>query len=371
MAATGCSDDQLPGETTLGPSGEPSVLELGQRLIPDNLNIDLVTLSSVERDLVFKGSYLVNGVGSCSGCHNSEAGYLAGGRECNASFLPPAAGGHTSVFVRNLTPDPETGLKLTESEFITAMKTGKDFHDSGDDGNQRMLFMPVQPYRFLLDDDLKAIYAFLRSIPPVRNEFRMEFVPPFPFPPYTAPAISQPGTDGDGVERGLQIPRFFSSGPEADAFVLHFENYIGSLSSELRARVGRGSYLVNAMADCGSCHTDGVPDGNPDNGLLPGTIEVNAATYLGGGVNFAGRFRLPFDVFSRNLTPHPDTGLELTEEQFIQTLRFGADFRRPTGSLRISPHFPAQFRLTLEDARAIYAFLKSIPPVENEIQIVP
>jgi len=142
------------------------------------------------------------------------------------------------------------------------------------------------------------------------------------------------------------------------------------LTPAQQAQVGRGSYVVNAIAACSACHTDGAGMGMFDGGFLPGTIDVNTATYLAGGVDIgtvAGRGRL----LSRNLTPDPGTGLVLTEEQFIQTLQFGADFRRPGGSLRIVPHFPEEFHLTLDDLKGIYAYLRVIPPVVKAIDIVP
>ena len=53
-------------------------------------------------------------------------------------------------------------------------------------------------------------------------------------------------------------------------------------------------------------------------------------------------------------------------------MRFGADFRRPQGTtLRVEPHFPAGFRLTLDDLKAIYAYLRAIPAVVNPIDIGP
>jgi len=192
---------------------------------------------------------------------------------------------------------------------------------------------------------------------------RVEYVPPFPFPPI--PLLGLDASDADGVERGLQIPRLFSSGEQADAFVDQFEANVGALSAAERVQIGRGSYLVNAVGDCSTCHTDGIPDGAFDSGLLPETFDVNTTTYLGGGVDLGVLFLLPFQVLSRNLTPHPDTGLELSEDEFIQTLRFGADFRRPGASLRTVPHFPAEFRMTRDDLAAIYTYLRHIPAVDG------
>ena len=364
---TACSDDIIEEGLLIGPVGEPDRAALGLRLVPDDVDLDLTDLSQEEVEVVAKGSYLVNGAAGCFGCHSSEAGYLAGGNEFQLPFLPADIEGRTSVIARNLTPDPDTGMELTEEEFIEAMRTAKDFHDSDDENPQRMIIMPAQVFRFMLEDDLRAIYAYLQRIPPIHNEVREEYVPPFPFPPIPLQGLD--ASDADGVQRGLQIPRLFSSGEQADAFVDQFEANVAALSAAEQARVGRGSYLVNAVADCSNCHTDGIPDGAFDSGLLPETFDVNTTTYLGGGVDLGVFFLLPFQVLSRNLTPHSDTGLELSEDEFIQTLRFGADFRRPGASLRTVPHFPAEFRMTRDDLAAIYTYLRHIPAVDNDVAI--
>jgi mono/diheme cytochrome c family protein len=69
-------------------------------------------------------------------------------------------------FTRNLTPDPETGIgKWTEQNFIDSIRNGKIM------GKGRPLLppMPWDMYRNLTDDDLKAVYAYLKTIPPVKN----------------------------------------------------------------------------------------------------------------------------------------------------------------------------------------------------------
>lgn len=369
LCLLGCSDtiiNSIPTE----PTGEPSATELGMRLMPPSITLDITGLSQAEIDQVSLGSYLVNGAAGCIGCHNSPAGeHLAGGNEFNVAFLPPDAQGNTTVFARNLTPDPDTGLKLTEAQFIESMKTGKDFHDSANGQGTRMVFMPAQVYRFMLEKDLKAIYAYLKRIPPVRNEIRLSYVPPFPFPPIPTPPLSDESNDPKGVERGLSLINSFSSGSDAEEFANQFHTAVNALSAAERAKVGRGSYLANTLSDCSNCHTDGTPDGNYDGGLYPGTFDVNTTTYLAGGVNIGPLFGLPFELYSSNLTPHAETGLQLTEEQFIQTMRFGADFRRPGGSLRISPHFPTEYRMPIEDYQALYAFLKIIPAIQNEVTV--
>jgi cytochrome c553 len=79
-------------------------------------------------------------------------------------------------FAANITPDPDTGLKSSawsEDAFLKAMKTGKHIGT----GRDILPPMPWQMYSKLSDDDLKAIWAYLQSIPPVKNEV------PDPIPP--------------------------------------------------------------------------------------------------------------------------------------------------------------------------------------------
>ena len=69
-------------------------------------------------------------------------------------------------FTANLTPDPLTGLgNWTEDMFIKAIREGKHM------GTSRPILppMPWQVFRNYNDDDLKAIFAYLKSIPPVTN----------------------------------------------------------------------------------------------------------------------------------------------------------------------------------------------------------
>lgn len=364
-----CSDDPLQESMVLGPSGEPSVEELGLRLVPEGVELNTEGLSSEQIALVPRGAYIVNGSGGCIGCHSSEAGHLAGGDEFPSFFGPDAAGSAT-VVARNLTPHPEHGMLLTEEQFIEAMRTGKDFHDSERSTSgldERMLFMTTAAYRFLTDEDLRAMYAYLRAVPAVDHEVRREYVPPIPaFPPVPAPPLPA----ASASERGLLVTQLLAGGEDGERFAEQFAANIADFSESERGQVGRGSYLVNVVAICGTCHTDGTPDGFYDAGLLPQSFDVNMQTYLAGGVDI-GVFSGQMGLYSRNLTPHPDTGLETDKEEFVQVMRFGADFRRSGASLRVTPHFPAEFRMTLEDVEAIYSYLRAIPAIDNDVEITP
>ncbi|NIO11721.1 MAG: diheme cytochrome c-553 [Deltaproteobacteria bacterium] len=79
-------------------------------------------------------------------------------------------------FAANLTPDKETGIaEWDEATFIQALRTGK--HQGQPNGRA---ILPPMPWPFIgqaTDEDLKAIWAYLRSILPVKNQV------PFPVPP--------------------------------------------------------------------------------------------------------------------------------------------------------------------------------------------
>jgi mono/diheme cytochrome c family protein len=118
-------------------------------------------------------------------------------------------------------------------------------------------------------------------------------------------------------------------------------------------QVERGKYLV-MVAGCSDCHTPGGLTGTPD-----------ATRYLGGSdVGFA----IPGEgVFvGRNLTPDKATGLgNWTAQQIVEVLTTGV---RPDGRI-LSPAMPWETfsHLTRSDALAIVAYLKSLPPVKNEV----
>jgi mono/diheme cytochrome c family protein len=78
-------------------------------------------------------------------------------------------------FTANLTPDPETGLgKWSEKMFMDAIRTGK--HQGI--GRPILPPMPWPMYRHATDEDLKALFAYLRSIPAIKNRVAQPVEPP-------------------------------------------------------------------------------------------------------------------------------------------------------------------------------------------------
>jgi cytochrome c553 len=138
---------------------------------------------------VERGRYLVM-ISACHDCHSPkvdaqmtpDASRLLSGRpqtttppvqataEIRASLdLTAWAGPWGNSYAANLTPDTETGLggRYTEQLFIRALRTGQK-----PEGEQLAPPMPWTVYRNMTDEDLKAIYAYLRTLKPVRNAVR-------------------------------------------------------------------------------------------------------------------------------------------------------------------------------------------------------
>jgi cytochrome c553 len=160
---------------------------------------------------VARGAYLVT-AGSCDDCHTPKkwvAGRpdpvpldgkrLAGHLEDEMLAPPPAlnqswvaagsqdftawAGPWGISYAMNLTPDENTGIgSWSEATFVQAMKTGKHM------GVSRPILppMPWPAMSQLTEQDLKAIYTFLRTLPAVHNRI------PDPAPPPGAPAAAAP-----------------------------------------------------------------------------------------------------------------------------------------------------------------------------------
>ena len=84
------------------------------------------------------------------------------GAATNTAFAGPRG----VSFTANLTPDVETGLgRWTADTFIAALRTGRH------EGKGRPILppMPYKMIRTLTDEDLRSIFAYLQSLPPIRN----------------------------------------------------------------------------------------------------------------------------------------------------------------------------------------------------------
>jgi mono/diheme cytochrome c family protein len=120
-----------------------------------------------------------------------------------------------------------------------------------------------------------------------------------------------------------------------------------------REQVQRGKYLVT-LGLCTDCHTPGYFFGKPDLARFLGGSEV------GFHIPDLGVFHGP------NLTPDKDTGIgHWSADDIVRAIQTGT---RPDGRI-LAPIMPwhAFAELTKQDAQAIAAFLKSLPPVSNKV----
>ncbi len=143
-------------------------------------------------DRIARGKYLVSIMG-CNDCHtplkmgasgpepdmtrmlsgHPEQFRMPAARSTNGPWLWQGAATNTAfagpwrvTYAANLTPDTNTGLGIwTEDIFIKAIRTGKHFGVS----REIQPPMPWPAYRNATDEDLKSVYAYLRSVPPVKN----------------------------------------------------------------------------------------------------------------------------------------------------------------------------------------------------------
>lgn len=119
------------------------------------------------------------------------------------------------------------------------------------------------------------------------------------------------------------------------------------------SQVARGKYLVT-IGSCNDCHTAGYFFGKPDMAHALGGSDVGFA------IPGLGVFVAP------NLTPDKETGLgKWTTQQIVTALTTG---KLPDGRM-LAPIMPyeAFSHLTKADARAIVAYLKSLPPVNHKV----
>jgi len=286
---------------------------------------------------VARGEYLVNVVSVCTDCHTPRKAdgspdfdkFLAG-VECfiDADPTDDEVGCLSS---RNLTNDV-TGLKNRSDEEI------KDMFLTGvrPDGEVLHPIMPYWSYGNMTEDDADAIVAFLRTVPGVEHE-----LPPnqAPFLPPDEPAVR---VDLD------EVPA-----PPSDS--ARYESAM------------RGRYLAAQAGVCLECHTPETE---------PGTPEPRDLSLAFSGGNMFSRDALglppnfPEEIYTRNLTSH-STGLaDWTREDIVRLLKEGLT---PTDKPACPPMpagpMGAFGRLTDDDALDIATYLKTLPPIANDLPI--
>jgi hypothetical protein len=140
--------------------------------------------------------------------------------------------------------------------------------------------------------------------------------------------------------------------------------------------VGLGSYLVNSATGCNECHTNPpfAPGGNPYFGQPK---KINAANFMGGGVNF-GPLSNPPGLVSPNTSPDANgmpAGHSFPEFMAIMQdglhHHHGSDSGHHDASKEQLMPWPVYRHMTELDIRAIYEYLKAIPHAEPGVAPPP
>jgi len=265
-----------------------------------------------------RGKYIFGATGGC-GCHTEPKGPAnAGGRKYDGPF--------GTVYSSNITPDPKTGIGgWTDAQIITAIRLGRR-----PNGERILPVHPFTSFNGMAEEDLQALVAFLRSVPPVSRA-----TPP----------------------KKITMPMFESV--FLPAWLMTFAAKETPPPAAPTSGAARGEYLVRAVGHCGECHT-------PRSAM---TMAVDNSRFLAGNPKKTG----PEGQATANLTPDKGTGLgDWTEEQIVTFLGTG---NRPDGDVAgglmgevIQGTLAGYKDMTKADLQAIARFLKSIPAVKNKIE---
>ncbi|HET6892415.1 MAG TPA: cytochrome c [Pyrinomonadaceae bacterium] len=261
-----------------------------------------------------RGRYIVEGPAHCFQCHSEVDWEKPGaqpkrGKKGAGTIFPEEA--LPWLVAPNITPDLETGAGTwTDEQFARAIREG-----IGHDGRRLFPMMPYMNFKNMSDEDLASVVAYVRSIEPVRNVVPKTMLPEIVkagLPPHQPITASVPAPD--------------MSNP-----------------------IERGKYLVT-LANCASCHTPMDQQGQPITHLA-----------FAGGMFFKGPWG---EVTSANITPDASGISYYDEELFVRTLRTGHVGARKLNSIMPWGYFR---NMTDEDLKAIFAYLRTLPPVQHRI----
>src|SRR5262245_49007594 len=227
-----------------------------------------IRASAPTPELVSRGAYLVNEVSSCGFCHTPRVGSTWRGAERDDAFL---AGGSVfdvadmgfRIVAPNITQDRETGIgSWTDDEIVRAIREGV-----GLDGRRLMPPMPFASFRFMSDDDARAIVAFLRTVPPVKN------------------VVSR---DANRIPLLLRLATKLG--------LLHYGAARDVQAPDRAKKRQYGAYLTK-VGLCWECHSLGrLGPTDDEDMLMSGSRRPLSEPEFG-------------RIYARNLTPHPKTGL--------------------------------------------------------------
>lgn len=272
-----------------------------------------------------RGKYLANHITVCIDCHSERdwtkfsAPLVEGTIGKGGDVFNQKLGFPGEYYASNITP---YGIsKYTDGELFRVITTGVK-----KDGKAAFPIMPYHYYGRMDEEDIKSIIAYLRTLSPIENdvpESKSDF-----------PMNLIINTIPKKAELGKRPP------------ITNFISY--------------GNYITNA-AGCMECHTQS------DKGVL-----IEGAEFGGGR-----EFLIPNGsiVRSSNITPDKETGIGTwTEAIFVERFKSRSDSATLNTTLSkdefntVMP-WTMYGKMTEEDLKAIYAYLKTVKPIKNSVEI--
>jgi mono/diheme cytochrome c family protein len=253
---------------------------------------------------------IIFNAGGCSSCHavpgQPDRTRLGGGLAIPSPF--------GTFYAPNVTPDPVDGIgRWTEADFVNAVTRGVS-----PAGAHYFPAFPYASYRHANVDDIRDLFAYLKSLAPVAGKVRDHDVP-FPF----------------NIRRSIGIwKRLFMDGrpfmPDAAR----------------SSRWNRGAYLVNGLGHCAECHS-------PRN-FLGGIV---AAQRFAGGPNPEGEGWVP-NITQKGLGEWSTKDIEY----FLESGQMPDGDSAGGAMARVIRNIS---QLSPEDRAGIAEYIKSLPPVDG------
>jgi mono/diheme cytochrome c family protein len=246
----------------------------------------------------------------CSACHavpgQNDVTRLGGGLALKSPF--------GTFYAPNISPDPTDGIGAwTEAQFVTALTKG-----TSPDGQHYYPAFPYTSYQRLTHTDIRDLFAFLKTLPPVQGKVSGHDVP-FPF----------------NIRRllgGWQL------------LFLDGKPFMPNPSQT--AQWNRGAYLANAASHCTECHS-------PRN-FLGG---LKSRQLFAGGPNLEGEGWVP-NITQKGLA-------DWSAKDIAYMLETGQTPDGDSVGSSMAALVRSTSHLTDADRAAIATYVKSLPPVEG------
>jgi mono/diheme cytochrome c family protein len=283
------------------------------------------------KKVIERGDYLANHVAACIHCHSKRdfskysgpvmTGTEGGGGEVFSNEILDAIPG--VFYGKNITPDNETGIGTwTDDEILRAITQG-----ISKKGDTLFAIMPYVSFNRMAKDDLMAIIAYLRTLKPIKNK-----VP----------------------ERKMMIP--IAMAYPAAALQPSVDNNVRPAASDI---IKYGEYMAT-VADCATCHTPFVKG------------QLDFSRMYGGGNTF---HITKTKVNAANISSDSATGLgSWTEERFLNKFipyREEKGYNYDAGNQNTVMPLVDYAGMTDADLKAIYAYLKTVKPVNSQVEKFP